>query len=223
MARDYELGLVIKPDVGDDQARAIVDRVTQTVASNSGQVVRVNAWGRRRLAYPIEHHRDGLYFFFDLIMPPESVGELERTLHVNESVMRHLVKLRDPRIAAQQRQREAEAEAQAAVQAAQAAAAASAAAAQAAERPAAEPEAPGEPAETPAVTVTAQAAEEAPAEEAPAAAEEATAEAAAVEEAAVEEAAVEEAAAEAAAVTEAHESAEDEAGDVAATSEAEAH
>ncbi len=96
MARDYELGLVIKPDVGDDQARAIVDRVTQTVASNSGQVVRVNAWGRRRLAYPIEHHRDGLYFFFDLIMPPESVGELERTLHVNESVMRHLRPAAEP-------------------------------------------------------------------------------------------------------------------------------
>lgn len=211
MARDYELGLVIKPDVGDDQARAIVDRVTQTVASNSGQVVRVNAWGRRRLAYPIEHNRDGLYFFFDLIMPPETVGELERTLHVNESVMRHLVKLRDPRIAAQQRQREAEAEAQAAAQAAQAAAAAEAAAAQAAERAAAEPEAPGVPAETPAVT--APAAEEVPAEETPAAAEEATAEAAAVEEAAAEEAAV----------TETDESAEDEAGDVAATSEAEAH
>ena len=216
MARDYELGLVIKPDVGDDQARAIVDRVTQTVASNSGQVVRVNAWGRRRLAYPIEHHRDGLYFFFDLIMPPESVGELERTLHVNESVMRHLVKLRDPRIAAQQRQREAEAEAQAAVQAAQAAAAAEAAAAQAAERPAAEPEAPGEPAETPAVT--AQAAEEVPAEKAPETAEEAPA-----EEAPAEEAPAEEAPAEEAAVTEADESAEDEAGDVAATSEAEAH
>jgi small subunit ribosomal protein S6 len=210
MARDYELGLVIKPDVGDDQARAVVDRVTQTVASNSGQVVRVNAWGRRRLAYPIEHHRDGLYFFFDLIMPPESVGELERTLHVNESVMRHLVKLRDPRIAAQQRQREAEAEAQAAVQAAQAAAAAEAAAAQAAEHPAAEPEAPGEPAETPAVT--AQAAEEAPAEEAPETAEAVAGEASAGE--ATEEEAT---------VTEADESAEDEAGDVAATSEAEAH
>jgi small subunit ribosomal protein S6 len=207
MARDYELGLIIKPDVGDDQARAIVDRVTQTVASNSGQVVRVNAWGRRRLAYPIEHHRDGLYFYFDLIMAPETVGELERTLHVNESVMRHLVKLRDPRIAAQQRQREAEAEAQAAAQAAQAAAAAEAAAAQAAERPAAEPEAPGEPAETPAVAVTAQAAEEAPAEETPETAE----------------APAEEVSAEEATVTAADESAEDEAGDVAATSEAEAH
>src|SRR5260370_29947893 len=148
MARDYELGLVIKPDVGDDQARAIVDRVTQTVASNSGQVVRVNAWGRRRLAYPIEHHRDGLYFFFDLIMPPESVGELERTLHVNESVMRHLLKLRDPRIAAQQRQREAEAEAQAAVQAAQAAAATETAPGPRGGGPAAATEARREPART---------------------------------------------------------------------------
>jgi small subunit ribosomal protein S6 len=117
MARDYELGLIINPDVGDEQARAIVDRVTQTVASNDGQVVRVNAWGRRRLAYPIEHHRDGLYFFFDLILAPEAVSELERLLRVNEAVLRHLIKVRDPRVVEQQRQREAEAEAQAAAQA----------------------------------------------------------------------------------------------------------
>src|SRR5258706_9581363 len=114
MARDYELGLVIKPDVGDDQARAIVDRVTQTVASNSGQVVRVNAWGRRRLAYPIEHHRDGLYFFFDLILPPQSIAEIERALGLNEEIIRHLIKVRDPRAAAEQRQREADAEVRAA-------------------------------------------------------------------------------------------------------------
>jgi small subunit ribosomal protein S6 len=122
MARDYELGIVINPDVGDDQARAIVDRVTQTVTANDGQVVRVNAWGRRRLAYPIEHHRDGLYFFFDLILGPQSTAEIERTLRVNENILRHLLKLRDSRVVAQQRQREAEAEAQAAAQAAQAAA-----------------------------------------------------------------------------------------------------
>jgi small subunit ribosomal protein S6 len=120
MARDYELGIVINPDVGDDQARAIVDRVTQTVTANDGQVVRVNAWGRRRLAYPIEHHRDGLYFFFDLILGPQSTAEIERTLRVNENILRHLLKLRDSRVVAQQRQREAEAEA--AAQAAQAAA-----------------------------------------------------------------------------------------------------
>ena len=117
MARDYELGLIINPDVGDEQARAIVDRVTQTVAAGDGQVMRVNAWGRRRLAYPIEHHRDGLYFFFDLILAPEAISEIERLLRVNEAVLRHLIKVRDPRVVEQQRQREAEAEAQAAAQA----------------------------------------------------------------------------------------------------------
>lgn len=143
MARDYELGIIVNPDVGDDQARAIVERVTQTIASGDGQVVRVNAWGRRRLAYPIERHRDGLYFFFDLILNPETTSELERSIRVNEDVLRHLLKVRDPRVVAQQRQRDAEAEAQAATQAAQAAQAAQEAETRAvAEAPAAsEPEA----------------------------------------------------------------------------------
>lgn len=133
MARDYELGIIINPEVGDEQARAIVERVTQFVGSGGGQVVRVNAWGRRHLAYPIEHHRDGLFFFFDLILPPELVAEMDRMLGVNEAVMRSLIKGRDPRVVAVQRQRDAEAEAHAA-QAAQAAQAAEAArAAQAAE------------------------------------------------------------------------------------------
>ena len=113
MARDYDLGIIINPDVGDEQARAVVERVTQSITANDGQVVRVNAVGRRRLAYSIDRHRDGLYFFFDFTMPPEAASELERTLRVNESVIRHLMLVRDPRFVAQQRQREAEAEAQA--------------------------------------------------------------------------------------------------------------
>ena len=118
MARDYELGIIINPDVGDEQARATVERVTQYVATNGGQVIRVNAQGRRHLAYPIEHHRDGLYFWFDLSLSPQSIAGLERSIGVNEDIIRHLVKLRDPRVIQQVRQREAEADAQAAAQAA---------------------------------------------------------------------------------------------------------
>ena len=154
MARDYELGIIINPDVGDDQARAIVDRVTQTLTGINGQVVRVNAWGRRRLAYPIEHHRDGLYFYFDLILEPEATVELERTLRVNEDILRHLLKSRDSRVVTQQRQREAEAEAEAQAAAAAAAAAEATRAATAAAAPA---ETTGEAtAETATVTETAE-------------------------------------------------------------------
>lgn len=120
MARDYELGIVINPEIGDDQARATVERVTQILAANEGQVVRVNAWGRRRLAYPIEHHRDGLYFFFDLILPPQSIAVIEHSLLLNEDIIRHLIKVRDPRAAAEQRQRDVEADARVAEARAQA-------------------------------------------------------------------------------------------------------
>lgn len=115
--RDYELGIVINPEMNDEQARAIVDRITGVVTASGGQVVRVNVWGRRRLAYPIQHHRDGLYFFFDLMLPPSAIAELERNIHVMEEIIRHLITVRDPRIVEQQRQREAEAEARAAAEA----------------------------------------------------------------------------------------------------------
>jgi len=122
MPRDYELGIVVNPDVGDEQARAIVERITQVIAAREGQVVRVNAVGRRRLAYPIDHHRDGLYFYFDLMVEPQSIAEIERTLRVNEEIIRHLLLVRDPRVVAQQREREAQAQAQAQAQAAERAA-----------------------------------------------------------------------------------------------------
>jgi small subunit ribosomal protein S6 len=108
--RDYELGIVLAPETPDEQARAIVERITNAVTAQGGMVVRINAWGRRRLAYPIEHYRDGLYYFFDLQLPPTSVVEIERLIGVNEDIIRHLMKARDPRVIGDERKRAAEAE-----------------------------------------------------------------------------------------------------------------
>ena len=108
--RDYELGIVLAPETLDEQARAIVERITNAVTAQGGVVVRINAWGRRRLAYPIEHYRDGLYYFFDLQLPPTSVVEIERLIGVNEDIIRHLMKARDPRVIGDERKRAAEAE-----------------------------------------------------------------------------------------------------------------
>jgi small subunit ribosomal protein S6 len=112
--RDYQLGVVITPEAGEDQVRAVTDRINTLVAANGGRVFRVLAWGRRRLAYPIEHHRDGLYFWFDMQLPPDTVAEVERQLRVNEAIIRHLLTLREARVVAQERIRAEEAEARAA-------------------------------------------------------------------------------------------------------------
>jgi small subunit ribosomal protein S6 len=110
--RDYEIGYILNPEVNEEQTRAILERIEQIVANYDGQVLKVNQWGRRKLAYPIEHHRDGFYVFIDTILTPETVTELDRTLKVSEEVLRHLIKRRDPKTV--QKEREARAAAAAA-------------------------------------------------------------------------------------------------------------
>jgi len=104
VTRDYELGFILTPEVNEEQTRTIMERLEQIVTTHGGQVVRVNQWGRRRLAYPIEHHRDGLYVFIDMVLTPETVNELDRTLKVSEEVLRHLIKRRDPRVVQKERE-----------------------------------------------------------------------------------------------------------------------
>jgi len=111
--RDYELGFILNPEVSEEQTSAILERIERIVKNYDGQVVKVNQWGRRRLAYPIEHHRDGYYVFIDMMLTPETVLELDRTLKVSEEVMRHIVKRRDPK-AVQKEREEREARAAAA-------------------------------------------------------------------------------------------------------------
>jgi small subunit ribosomal protein S6 len=111
--RDYELGFILSPEVNEEQTGAVLSRISQIVTNYDGQIVRVNQWGRRRMAYPIEHHRDGYYVFIDMILTPETVAELDRTLKVSEDILRHMVIRRDPK--AVQKERE-EYEARAAAQ-----------------------------------------------------------------------------------------------------------
>lgn len=120
MTRDYEIGFVLNPDVNEEQTRTILERIEQIVTHYGGQVMKVNQWGRRRLAYPIQHHRDGFYVFIDTILTPETVDEVDRTLKVSEEVIRHLIKKRDPKTVQKERETRATVAAAAAAAATQA-------------------------------------------------------------------------------------------------------
>jgi small subunit ribosomal protein S6 len=83
--------LVLRPDVADDKAQAVIDRTTRQISAGGGQIVKVAPWGRRRLAYQIDRYREGSYHIVLFEAPPEAIGELERTLLITEEVLRHLV------------------------------------------------------------------------------------------------------------------------------------
>jgi small subunit ribosomal protein S6 len=89
--RRYELMLVIRPDVADDKSQALVDRTTRQVVAAGGQIVKVAPWGRRRLAYPIDRHREGSYQIILFEAPPPAILELEHSLLITEEVLRHLI------------------------------------------------------------------------------------------------------------------------------------
>ena len=89
--RRYELMLVLRPDVPDDKAQAVIDRTTRQIVTNGGQILKVAPWGRRRLAYPIDRFREGSYHIVLFEAPGDALVELERSLLITEEVLRHLV------------------------------------------------------------------------------------------------------------------------------------
>jgi small subunit ribosomal protein S6 len=101
--RRYELMLVIRPDVADERSQALVDRTTRQIVAGGGQIVKVAPWGRRRLAYPIDRHREGSYQIILFEAPSEAISELEHSLLITEEVLRHLVTRVERPIKAQRR------------------------------------------------------------------------------------------------------------------------
>jgi small subunit ribosomal protein S6 len=89
--RRYELMLVLRPDLADDKVQAALERTARAIAGGGGQIVKQAPWGRRRLAYPIDHHREGSYYVILFEAPPTAIAELERGLLISEEVLRHLV------------------------------------------------------------------------------------------------------------------------------------
>ena len=89
--RSYELVFIVHPEVDEDGLTAVTEKVEGLIKRNDGKVTRIEPWGLRRLAYPIQKQWDGQYVFMRLEMESQSVVGLERDLGLTEQIMRHLV------------------------------------------------------------------------------------------------------------------------------------
>ena len=89
--RDYELVVIIKPSVADDEVPATVEKTSQYITERGGSVAEVNQWGRKKLAYPIKDFTEGNYVLTQFSMDPESTTELEANLELSEDILRYLL------------------------------------------------------------------------------------------------------------------------------------
>lgn len=93
--RPYELMYMVQPTADEERLGAVSDRLQQTIGSLGGKIDKVVPPVRRRLAYEIEHHREGQYGVIEYSLPPSQARELERTIKLTEDILRHLVVRRD--------------------------------------------------------------------------------------------------------------------------------
>ena len=89
--RDYELTVVFSPEVSEEDLDAEIEKVSGLITQKGGEVVEVNRWGRRRLAYPIRRFREGNYVLTQLKIEPNLAVELDRNLQGLEEILRFLL------------------------------------------------------------------------------------------------------------------------------------
>jgi len=89
--RDYELVLIISPEVAEEEVPTALERVSQLITSKGGVVEQVDRWGKRKLAYPIKRFTEGNYVLTQFKIDPQLTAELEANLRISEEILRHLL------------------------------------------------------------------------------------------------------------------------------------
>jgi small subunit ribosomal protein S6 len=89
--RDYELMMVLSPEVEDQGIADVVEKVKQYVSQQGGVVTHDEQWGRRRLAYPIRKYTEGQYVLTRFQLEPDGTKALESSLDRFDEIIRHLL------------------------------------------------------------------------------------------------------------------------------------
>ncbi len=87
---EYEILLLLDPELAAEKQEEIVNRVRALVEQGGGTFERHDAWGRRRLAYPIDKKEEGNYHLLSFTSTPETLDELGRVLRIDDDVLRHM-------------------------------------------------------------------------------------------------------------------------------------
>lgn len=87
---NYEVMFIIDPILEDDKKEVTVETVQQIINAD-GEVSKVDVWGLRKLAYPIQKKNEGYYVVVEFKASPSLPKELDRRLKISDNVMRHMI------------------------------------------------------------------------------------------------------------------------------------
>ncbi len=88
--RIYESVVIINATLEDEQVEATISRMQETITTHGGELIDVDKWGRKRLAYPIKKSKSGYYVVFRFSATTDLVATLERNYRLDENIIRYL-------------------------------------------------------------------------------------------------------------------------------------
>ena len=93
--RQYELILIVQPDLDEETTQGVVDRVKTMITDNGGEILNEEVWGSKALAYEIKDFREGFYVYMDVAFAPEFGTELKQSLRYIEPIIRYMLTKKD--------------------------------------------------------------------------------------------------------------------------------
>jgi small subunit ribosomal protein S6 len=88
--RVYESAVLINAALDDESIKNLIGRVKETITTNGGDILEVEDWGRKRLAYQVKKSKIGYYAIFRFNSPPDLIPKLERYYQLDETILRYL-------------------------------------------------------------------------------------------------------------------------------------
>jgi len=87
----YELAIALSVKIEDDERAALLDKAKGYIERFGGQITNVDDWGKRRLAYEVDHMKEAFYYFIQFDAEPTAPMEIENRIRIMENVVRFLV------------------------------------------------------------------------------------------------------------------------------------
>src|SRR5690349_23448762 len=89
-AREYETIYILRPNTPNEGVAEVISRIKGVIESMGGKIIKVDNWGKRRLAYEVSKERKGIYLYWLYLAKPGVAEEIERNLRMLDGVLRYL-------------------------------------------------------------------------------------------------------------------------------------
>lgn len=104
--RNYELMLLLNPSLQEEETSALLAKIQQTIKTNQGEIIKVDKWGKKKLAYEIKKYQEAIYVIIDFELEPENIANLERSIKFEEKIIRYLLVLGQEKVLPKKEQKE---------------------------------------------------------------------------------------------------------------------